>query len=130
MLVYRESIDSSSKKREVSSMRAGILFRPSVLFFALGLVVFVTVAALSAGESSAEINCAPDGINCSGGAGGPGGGGGGHESCTGETRDTCTFSGGGGGPGGGAGGRVDLGERTDQDCLLAGRPNPDIPRCP
>jgi hypothetical protein len=105
-------------------MRVGILlFRPSVLFFALALVVFVTMVALNTGETSAAINCAPDNPNdCSGGTGGPGGGTGGNVSCsTPGDRDSCTFSGGAGvGGAGGAGGRVDIGERTEDDCVLVG----------
>ena len=47
-------------------MRAGILlFRPSVLFFALVLVVFVTMVALNAGESSAQ-ECTTETAPCAG----------------------------------------------------------------
>jgi hypothetical protein len=54
-------------------MRASILlFRPDVVFFALALVVFGSVAALNAGESSAQKNdCGdfnpPDDYFCAGG---------------------------------------------------------------
>ena len=59
---------TSQVELEVASMRAGILlFRPSVLFFALALVVFLTMIALNAGESSAKLNCDPSFTLCSGG---------------------------------------------------------------
>ena len=121
-------------------MRVGILlFRPSVLFFALALVVFVTMVALYAGESSAKEKC--DGRICTGGVGGgpaevddppdgvidlDGGGHGAHESCTVNADGTkdCTSSGGGSNRfgTGGAGGRVDQGnpEKTDDDRCLSG----------
>lgn len=98
-------------------MQAGsLLFKPSVLFFLLALVVFVTMVAVNAGETSAQI-CEPDpstGI-CSGGSGGRGGGGGGHVSCT-VGQDRCTFSGGAGSKAGGGGGQFIL-ENSTAECV-------------
>jgi hypothetical protein len=107
-------------------MKAGtLLLRPSVLFLALALVVFVTVVALNSGDSSAQVICEPDPSTgtCSGGGPLPdGGGGGGHVSCTPGEPD-CTFTGGAKLPDGGAGGKLFVGafETTEDDCVLAGR---------
>ena len=122
-------------EKEVSSMRAGILlFRPSVLFFALALVVFVTMVALTAGESSAQqdagrINdpeCDPSTTQCFSGGGlfkeGPGG-----------QTEGGTSSGGGTlsnpetGKVQGVGGRLLFGEGTEA-CVLSGTLPGD--RCP
>ena len=77
-----------------------LLFRPSILFVALGMVVFGSVAALNAGDSSAQTkDCTPDpttgDVLCAGGGPSPTGTGGSGGVL--KQDDTSgSFSGGGG----------------------------------
>jgi hypothetical protein len=82
---------------------SAVLFYPSVLFFAVSVVVFVTMVALTADPSSGKVTCEPEEVDpttefsqtCTGGAG-TGSGGQGGRIVTEQDDDgaTFTFSGG------------------------------------
>jgi hypothetical protein len=78
-------------------MRTSILLRPSILFFTVSVIIFVTaMVAIAANPSSGKEKCTPDHSTCTGGDKNPGTGTGGAGGRTTTDESTFTASGGGG----------------------------------